>query len=277
MASSYELKFDPDNFLAGPREKFGDLINGIKQKGSQAINNTFGKLLTKKVTMDFRQPQDIQAAVPQQPSASMMPQPSMQPSMSPMPFATPRATPNPVLTNSAYPQGSTSPYVYGQNISKQEIERKIRAGYRDYSGGKEVPMEQYIGQMMGAVDRFPAFAKNPFLIPAISNVETSAGQNWKLNKNPISWAAREQMAGNYSPSSPEMAIEDMITAVGGDPNRGAGYDPVTAQARMRTSGYYQPFRDTNNLWDLSETYENSSGNPKYWGALIQELQRFERQ
>ncbi len=210
------------------------------------------------------------------PSSLQTPQPTTQP-VNPQPFATPQSSPDSVLTNSAYPQGTASPYVFGQNLSKADLQRKIQEGYREYSGGRQVPMEDYMNKMVDAPSRFPAFAKNPFLIPAVSVVETSAGQNWKLNKNPISWAARVQQAGGYSPSSPDQAIEDMITAVGGDPNRGAGFDPQTAQNRMATESYYQPFRNTNNLWDFTQAYENSSGNPNYYPALVKALQMFERQ
>lgn len=203
--------------------------------------------------------------------------PTPLPTNNPQPFATPQASPDSVLTNSAYPQGTASPYVFGQNLTRADLQRKIQEGYREYSGGKQVPMEDYMNKMVDAPSRFPVFAKNPFLIPAVSVVETSAGQNWKLNKNPISWAARVQQAGGYSPSSPDQAIEDMITAVGGDPNRGVGFDPQTAQNRMATESYYQPFRNTNNLWDFTQAYENSSGNPNYYPELIKALQMFERQ
>jgi len=171
----------------------------------------------------------------------------------PMPTVTPTATPMP---------------------SDQELENKIRAGYRKYSGGKEVPMEKHIPLMVQAAKKYPIFQQNPYLIPAVSIVETSAGQNWRLNNNPLSWAARVQQAGDYSPQSEEQSINDMITAVGGDAERGKGFDPETAKRRQAQVAPYEKYRKSNNLQDFATTYEDVS-NSKYYPALQSALKYFE--
>jgi hypothetical protein len=160
-------------------------------------------------------------------------------------------------------------------FDQDALARQIQEGYRKYSGGQEVPMEQYIPLMVAAAQKYPIFKENPMLLPATSIVETSAGQNWKLNNNPLSWAARIQQAGGYSPTSPEQSINDMITAVGGDQNRGAGYDPETAASRLQTMRYYDKFRNSKNLKDFAETYDG--GNDKYYPALIEALKHFQTQ
>ena len=157
----------------------------------------------------------------------------------------------------------------------QEIERKIRAGFREYNKGQELPMEKYIPQLLEATKRYDIFKKYPYLIPAVSLNETSGGKNYTNLKNPVSWGAR--IKDVYQPQSPEQAIEDMMTAVGGDPNRGAGFDPKTAANRMRTAEYYRKFRESGDLKDFSETFEPATNNPEYYQNLINFIQMFERQ
>lgn len=160
-----------------------------------------------------------------------------------------------------------------QDPADAELEAKILEGYRKYSGGKPVAMEKHIPAMVQAAKQYPVFQENPMLIPATSIVETSAGENYRLNNNPLSWGARLQQSGQYSPKSEEESIRDMITAVGGDPKRGEGFDPETAKNRMRTAGYYDKFRKSGDLKDFTDTYDG--GNEKYLPALLAALKNFQ--
>jgi hypothetical protein len=202
-------------------------------------------------SMDFRQPASLAAqAQGQTPSTPSQVPPSSMPSSSPLP--TPMA---------------------GAPV---DLESRIRAGYRKYSGGKEVPMEKNIPLLVEAAKKYPIFQQNPYLIPAVSLVETSGGQNWKLNNNPLSWAARVQQAGNYKPQSDSQSIMDMITAVGGDAERGKGYDPETAKTRQAQTAPYEKFRKSNDLKDFATTYEDA-GNLKYYPALMDAIKLFQNQ
>lgn len=199
------------------------------------------------------------------------------PQPTPIAQATRQLSPTHPLAEGALPQPdpTMSPYTMGENITSEEVQRKLQAGFQEYSKGKGVPMEQNIPQLVEGAQKYPGLKNNPFLTAAVSLNETSGGQNWTNLKNPVSWGAR--IKDTYQPNSAKQAIEDMMSAVGGDPNRGTGYDPTTAKARMNTAAAYKPFRDSKNLQDFSFRYESPKNNPDYYKNLIKFVQMFERQ
>lgn len=166
-----------------------------------------------------------------------------------------------------------SPSPKSSQNSDEQLAQQILAGYRKYNKGQSVPMEKYIPAMVEATRRYPIFAQNPYLIPSVSIAETSAGKNWQQNNNPLSWAARVQQAGDYNPSSWDQSIEDMITAVGGEQNRGRGYTGDIAASRQRQIVPYEKFRQSNNLSDFVNTYEPA--NSDYLNILMQALGNFQ--
>lgn len=208
----------------------------LPQPSGNAINTAQGQI-------PFRGPQTL---------GSQTQAPAQQPMPTQIPISTPAPTP----------------------ADLSNLTERIRAGYRSWNGGQPVPMEQYIPQMVQATQQYPIFQKNPFLLPAVSIVETGAGKNWRLNNNPLSWAARVQQAGNYNPTSNEQSIMDMISAVGGDPNRGAGYSGVEFTNRQNAIAPYAPFRQSGNIQDFTNAYEPPSGNPNYYPALTKTLEYF---
>lgn len=163
------------------------------------------------------------------------------------------------------------------NLDFKELERKMRAGLRAYNNGQPLPIEEHIPTFIQASQKYPVFTKHPYLLPAVSLVETSGGKNWQLYHNPLSWAARVQMAGNYNPASSAQSINDMITAVGGDQNRGAGYPAEIAASRVNQIRPYQKFRDSGNLQDFTTTYETPDSNPNYHRDVSNFIQMFEKQ
>jgi hypothetical protein len=85
-----------------------------------------------------------------------------------------------------------------------EIERKMRAGLNRYP-----KMEQYIPTMMEAVNNYPMFRANPFLIPQQAILETSGGANITRPNNLINWGIRDPEANaRFS----QMTIEDVLKA-----------------------------------------------------------------
>lgn len=224
-----------------------------------------GFLPTKTIHQDYREPQ-VQAQESPTPLEVARQLASPKPSFTPHPLAE-GAPPQ--------PEATMSPYTVGQNITPEEVQRKLKAGFQEYSKGQGVPMEAHIPQLVQGAEKYPGLKNNPFLTAAVSLNETSGGRNWQENNNPVSWGAR--IKDVYQPKSVEQALEDMMSAVGGDPNRGAGYDDATAKSRMNTAAIYQPFRDTNNLQDFSFRYESPKNNPKYYEDLIKFIQMFEKQ
>lgn len=169
-------------------------------------------------------------------------------------------------------QSLPSQLITPKKSSKEEIERKIRSGFKQYSKGKGVPIEQYIPQMLTATERYPIFQQYPYLIPAVSIVETSGGQDWGHLNNPLSWGARVQAKGLYNPESAEQSIEDFITAVGGDINRGPA-----GSTRQKQIEYYRPFREKGDISLFANTYEPPNYNPNYLQDLLTYLALFENQ
>lgn len=169
-----------------------------------------------------------------------------------------------------------------QPVNEGEIERKIRSGFKEYSKGEKLPIEEHIPTMVAATRRYPIFQKYPYLIPAVSIVETSGGRNYQLYNNPLSWAARVQVAGGYNPKSVQESIEDFITAVGGDASRASGggrYLPGSEiyESRKRQPEIYKPFRETGDVRTFAKTYETPQSNPNYERDLLNFIQMFERQ
>jgi hypothetical protein len=123
----------------------------------------------------------------------------------------PSSTPHPLAAGIPQPDPTMSPYTVGKNITPEEVERKLVAGFKEYSKGKGVPMEQHIPQLVEGAKKYPGLQNNPFLTAAVSLNETSGGRNWTENNNPLSWGAR--IKGIYKPASNEQAIEDMMSAV----------------------------------------------------------------
>jgi hypothetical protein len=157
-----------------------------------------------------------------------------------------------------------------QPDKRAEIERKIRGGLKAYSlkyaGGQKLPIEDYVPMFVEAT-KYPIFQKYPFLLPQISIQESSGGRNVTRTNNPLNWGARIQQQGQYSPSSWDESIQDMISAVSGDRPKGT--------SRYRQTLYYEPFRRSQDLRDFANTYE--SANPNYYNDLMQGMKVFETQ
>lgn len=228
------------------------------------------KIFEPKTIHSFRKPGHEQPA--QDPMAAQAQQLAQ---ATPVQTAQPSATPHPLAAGIPQPDPTMSPYAVGQNITPEEVERKLRAGFQEYSKGKGVPMEEHIPQLVEGATKYPGLQKNPFLTAAVSINETSGGRGWQENKNPISWGARQKDV--YRPESIQQALEDMMSAVGSDRKGETGYDEQTAKSRQRTAGYYKPFRESNNLQDFSFQYESPKNNAKYYEDLIKMIQMFERQ
>jgi len=96
-------------------------------------------------------------------------------------------------------------------IPQQPVEQKNQQDYTDYirsglekysggqAGGKSLPIEKYIPTFNEAAQEYEIFAKYPWLLPAISILESSGGLNVTRKNNPLNRAARIQKQGGYEP------------------------------------------------------------------------------
>jgi len=130
--------------------------------------------------------------------------------------------------------------------TKSDIEKNIREGFREYSGGKELPIEEYIPMFVEAAEKYPIFRDNPYLLPQLAILESSGGRNITRANNPLNWAARIQKQGLYSPESWEQSIADAISAISGDRPQGPRYRQTT---------YYEPFRQSGDIQDFARAWE----------------------
>jgi len=158
------------------------------------------------------------------------------------------------------------------------VEEKIRRGLRAYSdkyaGGKQLPIEEYIPLFVKATEKYPIFKQNPYLLPQISILESSAGLNVTRPNNPLNWGARVQKQGLYSPKSWEQSINDAITAIAGD----IGARPPSQPIRYRQTTYYEPFRNTGDINLFAKAYEPRGDEGRsYARDLIEGIKVFENQ
>lgn len=158
---------------------------------------------------------------------------------------TPSPQPTPVAEKYAQP-------------SPQDIEQRIRDVYIDY-GGENLPGLEYIPYFLRAMEMYPMFQYNPYLLPQIAILESSAGQNITRSNNPLNWAARIQAQGGFNPQSAEEAILKAVTGIG------------------ERFGQYEPFRQARPLTDeeimaFANIYEPA--NPTYGQNLIEGLAKF---
>lgn len=130
-------------------------------------------------------------------------------------------------------------------------------GFGNYGA---TPSAEAVKKMVEAPNRYDVFKNNPYLLPAISIVETSAGQNMtrpKSSPNPqnlINWG----IYTDFAPKTQAEAVERALTGIG------------------ERSPYYQSFRDTNDLEDFVNTYAPASdGNEGYMDKLVKAMAYFQ--
>jgi len=182
--------------------------------------------------------------------------------------------PFPVYYSAAQPKtaniqvaGAQNQPIQAQAVDVAKIENAIRKGLIEY--GANPRLVEFAPLFAQAAQKYPIFAKNPFLLPQIAILETSGGRNITRPNNPLNWGARVQATGNYNPLSWQESINDAITAIGGDPLRGPA-----GSTRQKQTTYYQPFRESGDLKTFANIYEPDNGD--YYDALVKGLPLFEK-
>jgi hypothetical protein len=154
-----------------------------------------------------------------------------------------------------------------QPTTTDDIKNAIIKGLEEYGAASE--LIGFADKFAQATERYPIFKKYPFLLPQIAIAETSGGKYVTRENNPLNWGARSQVAGFYSPQSWEQSIEDAITAIGGEENRGP-----KGSNRQRQTEYYKKFRETGNLKDFTDVYEPANGD--YYNIISKGMPLFEK-
>lgn len=173
------------------------------------------------------------------------------------------ATIRPVSTPSSTPAPTVAPFPVSTNKGggfpdPQEIARKIRAGYAEYSKGVPLPALDHVDQFVQATQQYPFFAKNPYLLPQIAILETSGGRNITRPNNLLNWGIN--VPGNNEAFSKMTPAEVVARAISGLGQR---------------SPYYNEIRQTNDLQKFAKIYEPT--NDSYYNALTEGFKLFERQ
>lgn len=141
--------------------------------------------------------------------------------------------------------------------SSENLGQKILKGLRAQLG-KKTPIEDYIPQFVDAANKYPFFKQNPYLLPQLSILETSGGQNVTRPNNFLNWGIN--YPGNndaFSKMKPEDVLDRAISGLGErDPN-------------------YTNIRQTNDLMQFAKTYEPA--NPDYYNNLVKGMQVFQSQ
>lgn len=159
------------------------------------------------------------------------------------------------------------PLTQAPKQEKQIIKEAIVKGLTEYGANpKLIGMADKFAE---ATQRYPIFKKYPFLLPQIAIAETSGGKYITRENNPLNWGARIQAKGNYNPKSWDQSIEDAITAIGGDANRGEA-----GSSRQRQTEYYKQFRKSGDLKDFANVYEPDNGD--YYDILAKGMPLFEK-
>jgi len=166
------------------------------------------------------------------------------PTQAPMPTATP--TPTAMPSPTMMPQATPSYAPSANDYDLAEIERKIIAALTEY-GGQDLPLLNFVPQMLEAAQRYPIFQQNPYLLPEVGILESSGGRNVTRPNSPFNWGIN--YPGNleaYEQMTPEEILERMITGLG---------ERMPAYEQFRTN---QPLTDEE-IRAFSNTYVGEPG------------------
>lgn len=152
-------------------------------------------------------------------------------------------------------QSTTNKELETNKTKKEELKKAIEEGLNHY-GSPLASMSANFAEMPDS----PIYDEYPYLIPAISILESSGGKNITYKNNPFNWAVYAQKEGKYQPSSIEQAIKDISTGIGGR-RAEQGY----TSEQLRTAANYEKFRKTGSLEDFANVYAPISDNPETGG------------
>jgi len=126
-------------------------------------------------------------------------------------------------------------------------EEIIKSGFEKYGNP---PAAKYTPYFAEAIKKYPVIEKNPYLLPALSIVETSGGKNITYPENLFNWGKQKM------PSVPYV-IDRVAKGISEDPR-------------------YAKFRETGRIEDLARIYAPQRENPNFLKNLIWALNLFQQ-
>lgn len=167
----------------------------------------------------------------------------------------PTATPKPVANSTVLGVQSAQKQPQTQTpdkfpYTKEQYVTAVKEGFKNWFGDQDVPVTHEIEAIYNEAVKYPIYYKYPFLIPAISFLETRGGRDLQPGNdaatphkkyNATSWAIYVKPE-DWTPSS----LNEVLTK-------------TTSGIGERTS-YYDQFRKTGDLLDLGNVYAPPSDN-----------------
>jgi len=132
-----------------------------------------------------------------------------------------------------------------------EVQQRIDKLLHGFGNFGATPSAQAVRGMATAQDEYPIYKQHPYLLPALSIIETGAGQNMTRPKNVenpqnlMNWGIDPSLG--FNPATQEESLERAKSGIG------------------ERSRYYQKFRDTGDLRDFTSVYApENDGNEGYF-------------
>lgn len=203
-------------------------------------------------------------------------QPKQKSLVSPVPNPTPQPTTAPPAPMygptlgtkvTSTPMPTQAPQPAHVQFVPEEASRRLQAGFNEYLNKSQdqglSSIHERVPQFVKAAETYPVFKANPYLIPAVSILETSAGRNITRPNNLINWGVRiPENNEMFKKMTQEQVLEIALRRIGKD------------------SPYYEKFRHGKKLTDkeiqdFANIYEPT--NASYGPNLIDTIKMFERQ
>lgn len=136
------------------------------------------------------------------------------------------------------------------------IPQAIRRGFREINHGQDLPVSTLSATFANEAQKNNL---NPFLLPAVSVLESSGGKKETYPNNPLNWGIT---APSFKPKTPQETIKKAASGIG----TGRGFS------------YYKDYRRTGNLRDFATHYAPPSENntERYINNLTGLIKIFEK-
>ena len=126
-----------------------------------------------------------------------------------------------------------------------DYKKAIEEGFKHWG---DVPASKYADKFVEAINKYPIFKQYPFMLPALSILETSGGAKMKQEHNILNWGIHLPK-GYFNPQSPKEVIDKAASGIA---------------SRMP---YYDQFRKSGDLLDFANVYAPLTDNPETGGHV----------
>lgn len=154
---------------------------------------------------------------------------------------------NPFVTKTPTPTANPTP--------TPDVLGAITKGFNEW-GGKAVPAATLAGTFKTAAEKNKI---DPYLLPAVSILETGGGKKQSFNNNPINWGIYEE---SFKPKTPAETINKAASGIG----------------TGRAFPYYEDYRQSKNVKDFASHYAppNENDTTRYVNNLNKLMEMFRK-